>query len=266
MAIAVTWALILLAAAGQSRSNPAPLSAPPEPAASGEGPQELIAGLAAQLFALLDRDRGRIRRQPELVLPLVDELLSAHFDAAYTSRLVLGTHWRDAAPEQRQRFASALYRTLLRTYAGAVAEWTPDRLRLLPYRDDTAALQVVVRTEVARPRAPVVPVDYRLHSTIHGWMIFDVVVDGVSYVRTYRDDVDGRSGAPASMRQLRVWKSARPAPLCPLTRDSRIVPLPFLPDWTARIDESCCSILRHPGNRTGVTEIAPRVGASVRPL
>jgi len=198
-------ACMLLAPSGQSRSNPTDLSAPPVPATPGEGPHELMAGLSAQLFASLDRDRARIRRQPDRVLPLVDELLSAHFDAAYTARLVLGAHWRDATPEERQRFAAALYRTLLWTYAGAVADWTPDRLRILPHPDDAAALQVVVRTEVARPGAPAVPVDYRLHSTTDGWMIFDIVVDGVSYVRTYHDDIDGeikRTGLDAAIARL----------------------------------------------------------------
>jgi len=179
-----------LLAASLSQANPA---TPPatEPVTAEAGPHDLVSALSARLLAALDRDRARIRRQPELVQPLVDGLLSPHFDAPYAARLVLGAHWPRATPDQRQRFGLALYRMLLRTYAVAVAEWTTDRLRILPQRGDVAALQVVVRTEVSRPNASDVPVDYRLHRTAQGWKIFDVVVDGVSYVRTYRDDVDG---------------------------------------------------------------------------
>jgi phospholipid transport system substrate-binding protein len=170
-----------------------------------------MSGLATRLLATLDRDRGQIRRQPERVLSLVDELLSPHFDIEYTARLVLGAHWHHATPEQRQRFAFALYRTLLQTYAGAVAEWTPDRLRILPQRDDPDALQMLVRTEIARPGVPSTVVDYRLHRTADGWKVFDVVVDGVSYVRAYHDDVDlevEHQGLDAAIVRLESRKPA----------------------------------------------------------
>ncbi len=211
---AIAIGIVLFAVVVSTRANPATVS-PPVPATSAAGPQELMTDLSTRLLASLDQDRGRIRRQPELVLRLVDELLSPHFDAEYTARLVLGAHWRDATAEQRRRFASALYRTLLWTYAGAVADWSPDRLRILPHRDDPAALQVLVRTEVARPGASVVKVDYRLHSTTDGWKVFDVVVDGVSYVRTYHDDIDGevgRNGLDASIVRLETGKTGARTP------------------------------------------------------
>jgi phospholipid transport system substrate-binding protein len=214
-AIAMTAAVLLLAPAGASRTTPADVAAPVT-AAQGEGPHELMTGLSTRLFSALDRDRSRIRRQPERVLPLVDELLSPCFDAEYTAHLVLGAHWHEATPEQRDRFARALYRTLLWTYAGAVAEWTPDRLRILPPRGDPAALQTVVRTEVARPGAAVVPVDYRLHRTADGWKVFDVVVDGVSYVRTYHDDIDGEiahKGLDAAIERLERRRTGTAAPV-----------------------------------------------------
>ena len=215
-AVIVAAGLVLLTAAAPSRATPTDVTVPAT-VNPREAPHELMAALSTRLLALLDRDRSRIQRQPELILPLVDELLSPHFDAEYTARLVLGTYWRDATPEQRQRFASALYRTLLWTYAGAVAEWTPDRLRILPQRGDPDALQVVVRTEVARPGASIVPVDYRLHRTTDGWKVFDVVVDGVSYVRTYHDDIEGevgRKGLDAAIERLekRRTGAAVPAP------------------------------------------------------
>jgi phospholipid transport system substrate-binding protein len=56
-----------------------------------------------------------------------------------------------------------------------------------------------------------VPVDYRLHRTSDGWKIFDVVVDGVSYVRTYHDDIDEdvrRNGLEAATVRLELRKTA----------------------------------------------------------
>jgi phospholipid transport system substrate-binding protein len=186
-----------------------------------EGPQELVAALSTRLFAALDRDRVAVRRDPDLVVPLVDQLLSPHFDTEYMARLVLGAHWRIAAPEDRQRFALALYHTLLRTYAGAVSEWTSDRVRLLPFTGDAAALQTIVRTQVARPGSAVVSVDYHLHKTAEGWKVFDVIVDGVSYVRNYREDINtevsqtGLESVIARLKKRNTGATAHPARTAP---------------------------------------------------
>ena len=162
---------------------------PAEPTGS-PGAQDVIAELSHQLFAELARESAAFRSSGEKALPLIDRLLAPHFDAGYSARLVLGRHWNEASPTQRQAFAAAFYQTLLRTYAGAVAAWTPERFRLLPASGDPAALQVTVRTLVTSPGGAVTPVDYRLRLTPEGWKIFDVVVEGVSYDRSYRDDVD----------------------------------------------------------------------------
>ena len=129
------------------------------------GPQEVMSDLSVRLFAALNNVPHATRHNADKVRPLVDGLLAPHFDRDYTARLVLGLHWRTATPEQRQQFATALYERLLRTYAGAVADWTPDRFKLLPLRADPAALQVTVHTQVTSTRNEVVPVDFRLHQT-----------------------------------------------------------------------------------------------------
>ncbi len=186
---AAAVAITLLAGA----SGVFPLSpAGAETAAVGaaQDPRQLVADLATCVLSALERDRLAYRRDPSLVVALLDQVLEPHFDLDYSARLVLGAHWRDAPAESRQRFARALFHTLLRNYAGAVAEWTAERFKVLPLSGDAAALQVTVRTQVMRPDGPFVAVDYRLHKRGDVWQVFDVIVDGVSYVRTYHDDVD----------------------------------------------------------------------------
>lgn len=157
-------------------------------AALAEGPQDVMTDLSTRLFDALDKESAAFRRNADKVLPLVDRLLSPHFDTEYAARLVLGQNWRGATAVQREQFAVALYQRLLRTYVVAVAEWTPDRVKILPLHSDAEALQVTVHTEVKSSDGKIVPVDYRLRQTAEGWKIFDVVVEGVSYMRNYRDD------------------------------------------------------------------------------
>jgi phospholipid transport system substrate-binding protein len=188
VAITAIQALAWLAAASGTLVAPASAAELPSATSPEAGPQAVMEDLSIRLFAALDKDSGAIRHNPDKVLPLVDRLLSPHFDLEYAARLVLGQHWRSATPAQREQFAVALYQRLLRTYVVAVAEWTADRVKILPLRSDAEALQVTVHTEVKSTRGAIVPVDYRLHQTAEGWKIFDVLVEGVSYVRNYHDD------------------------------------------------------------------------------
>jgi phospholipid transport system substrate-binding protein len=155
----------------------------------GPTPQELIEKTARGLLEALDADREKAKQDPARVRALVDELLLPHFDTDYSARLVLGKHWRSATPEQRRRFVDAFYKSLLRNYGSALAEFTADRLTVLPFRGDLASGQAVVRTEVKRSNGVRVPVNYTLHSTPQGWKAWDVTIEGISYVRNFRNDV-----------------------------------------------------------------------------
>jgi phospholipid transport system substrate-binding protein len=191
VAITVIHTLAWFVVVSGALVGPVAAADPPATAAApAAGPQEVMETLSSSLFAALDKDSASVRHNADKVLPLIDRLLSPHFDTEYAGRLVLGQHWRSATPDQRQHLAIALYQRLLRTYAGAVAEWTADRVKLLPLHADTAALQVTVHSLVTNSHGALVPVDYRLHQTAEDWKIFDVVVDGVSYVRIYHDDTD----------------------------------------------------------------------------
>lgn len=171
----------------------------------GPAPQQLIETAARRLLEELDADRVRARTDQEYVRRLVDEILLPHFDVDYAARLVLGKHWRDATPEQRQRFVDAFYQSLLRNYGSALAEFTADRLSVLPFRGDLSSGHATVRTEVKRDNGTRVPVNYTLHATPGGWKAWDVTIEGISYVRNFRNDVGAeidQRGFEALIRRL----------------------------------------------------------------
>jgi len=180
----------------------------------GPAPQELIESAARKLLEALDADRERARNDPAHVRKLVDEILLPHFDTDYSARLVLGKHWRAATPEQRQRFIDAFYQSLLRNYGSALAEFTADRMQVLPFRGDLSRGQAVVRTEVKRSNGQRVPVNYTLHSTPEGWKAWDVTIEGISYVRNFRNDVGAeidQTGLPALIERLEKENRGGPA-------------------------------------------------------
>ena len=174
-------------------------SAAPQAGSAAVGPQEFMDGISKRMFAALDGNRAAIAKDPEKVYPLVDQILLPHFDIEYASQLVLAQHWRDATPDQRKRFIDAFYKALLHTYGNALTDFTADRLKMLPFRGDATATRATVRTEVTRSSGAVVPVDYVMRKTDSGeWKAFDVVIEGISYVRNYRTDL----GAEADQKGL----------------------------------------------------------------
>jgi phospholipid transport system substrate-binding protein len=155
----------------------------------GPVPQELIESAATRMLQALDADREAARKDPKRVQKMVDEILLPNFDTDYSARLVLGKHWRDASPELRKQFIDAFYQSLLRNYGSALAEFTADRMVVLPFRGDLSSGQAIVRTEVKRSDGTRVPVNYTLRATPAGWKAWDVTIEGISYVRNFRNDV-----------------------------------------------------------------------------
>jgi len=103
-------------------------------AVPGPGPQELIQQSAQAMLRDLDRERDAYRKDPKKMRALIDRHLLVHFDVDYAARMVLGKHWRYATEVQRQRFIEAFYQSLLRNYGDAMADFTADRLKILPFK------------------------------------------------------------------------------------------------------------------------------------
>jgi phospholipid transport system substrate-binding protein len=162
----------------------APAAAP----AGADDPTEVVQTAAQNMLTDLDKDRDAYRRDPAKVSALVDKYLLPHFDTNFSAQLVLGKFWRTATPEQRQRFIDAFYHSLLTNYGSALVDFTADRLKIFPTKVDPAAERATVRTEVKRSNGDRVSVNYYLRKTKEGWKAWDVVIDGISYVNSYRED------------------------------------------------------------------------------
>ncbi len=158
------------------------------PAAATLGPQQIVEDSAKRMLTELDAHRAMYSNDPAKLDALVANVLLPNFDSEYAARLVLGLTWRTATAEQRKRFVAAFYRALLHNYGNALVNFTANRFEVLPYRGSPNATQATVRTFVKRSNGEKVPVNFTLHRTTGGWKAWDVVIDGISYVKSYRTD------------------------------------------------------------------------------
>ncbi len=190
-----------LGAAGPVRAAAAPAlaigaSAVVEPARAvvdDSGPGVLIDTAARAMLAELDAHRAEFRQSPARVNALVDRILLPYFDTDYAARLVLARHWTTASVEQRRRFVAAFYHSLLANYGAALVDFTGERLKVLPFTGEAAATTATIRTRVRKSDGTDVAVNYSLHRTPpQGWRVWDVVIEGISYIKSFRDDFNAQ--------------------------------------------------------------------------
>jgi phospholipid transport system substrate-binding protein len=179
---------LLLAGGAAYAADEIKPSAPPPATAQSDDPSKLVEDVANGMLKDLDADRETYRKDPAKMSALVEKRLLPVFDTQYAAQLVLGKHWRTATPEQRERFVQAFYHSLLKNYGSALAEFTSDRLKIFPTQTDPNSKNATVRTEVKRSNGERVPVNYTLHKTPEGWKAWDVVIEGISYVKSFRED------------------------------------------------------------------------------
>lgn len=152
------------------------------------GPYELVTKVAQDTLRDLSANRGSYEKDRKKIRELVDKNMLPYFDTAYAAQLVLAKHWRTASEEQRKRFVEAFYQSMLQNYGEALLDFTPDRLKILPYTGKPEDTTATVRSEVRRDNGTRVPVNYSLRKTADGWKAYDVQIEGVSYVKSFRTD------------------------------------------------------------------------------
>ncbi len=158
--------------------------------AYANAPNAVIEESIALLTEKLDGRKEELAADRKALYDLIDEILLPRFDRRFAAQVVLAKHWRTASDEQKSRFIEAFYQALLQRYADGILEFDPDRVTVLPYRGDESKPRTKVRTTVKLDDGSKAAVDYELVKRESGWLVFNVVIEGVSYVRNFRTELD----------------------------------------------------------------------------
>ena len=153
-------------------------------------PNQVVQGIVDNLGKTMETRRAELSKDREGLLKAIDEIVLPHFDIDYASILVLGPNARTATPEQRARFAHAMYNSITHRYAEGLLKYTEGRVKVLPFQGELNDKRTLVRTQVVLDDGKVVPVDYAFRKTKDGeWKAYDVIIEGISYVTNYRNQV-----------------------------------------------------------------------------
>ncbi len=155
-----------------------------------ESPNDVIQGAADELAAGLEGRKDELAADRDALDALIDQILMPRFDKRYAAQLVLGKHWRSASDVERSEFIDAFYRSLLRQYGNGVLQFNQDSLEILPFRGDDTKKRTTVKTIVRLEDGTKVPVNYGVVKRDSGWMMFDITIEGISYVRNFRTELN----------------------------------------------------------------------------
>ncbi len=157
-------------------------------------PDQILNNATDELLLVINRDRKKIQESPDYILEVVKKYLIPHVDFVSAARWVLGKHERGASKKEKIQFILEFRTLMIRFYATALREYlveneteiTKDMIRYFPVKLKPDAKEVIVRSEIVPTSGKKVPVHFHMHIKKGKWKVFDVSVDGVSVVTTYR--------------------------------------------------------------------------------
>lgn len=158
------------------------------PAASAS---KVVLDNSTRLLTTLEARRAEFRADPAALNAFVRSEFDQLFDRNLSARLVLGIHARGASDADVKLFADALAENLLQRYGTSLLDF--DGRPQVRVKSETAlpgGRGVKVATELLRANGSPVPVDYLLRNTSGQWKVFDVMIEGISYVQTFKNQFD----------------------------------------------------------------------------
>jgi len=160
-------------------------------AADERNPEALVKQVTQEILDALKTDQKLAAGDRQRALQLAEEKVLPLIDFEEATRLAAGRAWAQATPEQKTQLVSEFRKMLVRIYTNAIRPYEGQTIRVAPVRMKPGDTEVTVHNSFVRGGGKPVQFDYAMHKTDQGWKIYDIVVEGVSLVLTYRSEFDG---------------------------------------------------------------------------
>lgn len=150
-------------------------------------PDVLIKETSREVLDIVRKDKDMREGNQKKILELVDAKVLPHFNFERMTKLAVGKSWRTATPDQKQALITEFRTMLVRTYTKAFTSYRDQIIEVKPLKMAGDATEVTIKTEIIKPGAqqPVL-VDYDMEKMPNGWKVYDLTVEGVSLVTSYR--------------------------------------------------------------------------------
>lgn len=151
-----------------------------------EQAQAIVETTTAAVVAVLREANAPLRANHRAFVDVVETHVSPYIDYARLARLVLGSHWKSANPDQRSQFTEQLKQLVTRSYSAALPRLVGAEVTYQEPRLSKNGKRVVVRTKVSTTEGGRLAVSYHMYRSETTWRLYDLSVEGVSMMTTYR--------------------------------------------------------------------------------
>jgi phospholipid transport system substrate-binding protein len=180
-------------------------------AAQDLGPEELVKKVTAEVMDSIKSDKQLAAGDRQKALRLAEEKILPHVDFEEATRLAVGRGWKQASPQQQKKLITEFKNMLVRTYSNGISAYEGQQMKVMPVRMKPGDTEATVHNQFLRPGGKPVLVDYSMRKTDKGWKIYDIVIEGVSLVLTYRSEFDAvvkQDGIDGLIKRLSQKNSA----------------------------------------------------------
>jgi phospholipid transport system substrate-binding protein len=160
--------------------------------AQGIAPRDVVQSAVTSVIQTLDAAQDRPqparagRPHRDAARSEIRRIASELFDFNEISRRALGRHWTGRSREEQAEFVGLFTELLERAYVTKIEAYSGERI--LYTGEVIDGEYSTVRSRIQSTQRREVGLDYRLHRTDGRWKVYDVLIDGVSFVSTYRSE------------------------------------------------------------------------------
>jgi len=151
-----------------------------------ESPVALLERTTSQVIATLRKDHDLLVKEPKRVYKLINDYILPHLDDITMAKLALGKNWKKASKTQKIDFIEEFRNLLVRTYSKSLLEFSDQTIKYFPMNLVADAKKATVKAEVVQRGGPSIPLAYRMRLKNKAWKVYDIKVDGISLVTSYR--------------------------------------------------------------------------------
>ena len=155
-------------------------------------PEQLVQKVTEEVLVSIKSDKQLAAGDKQKALKLAEEKVLPYIDFEEATRLAVGRAWSQATPEQKKKLVSEFRNMLVRTYSNAIEAYEGQTLKVLPSRGgkQDAKDEATVRAQFVRAGGKPLPIEFQMRKTGETWKVYDIAVEGISLVLTYRSEFD----------------------------------------------------------------------------
>ena len=171
------------------------------------GPDQLVQKVTEEVMSAIKSDKQLAAGDKQKALKLAEEKVLPYIDFDEATRLAVGRAWSQASPEQKKKLVGEFRNMLVRTYSNAISAYEGQTLKVLPSRGgkQDAKDEATVRTQFTRAGGKPLPIEFQMRKSADTWKVYDISVEGISLVLTYRSEFDSvvkQSGIDGLIKRL----------------------------------------------------------------